>query len=317
MTDALVAYRPGAMTAPARLSEGAEETARKALAPGTLALYRAVAGKLDEWLQARGWEPGDLAIAEFLQHEHERGIAPGTVSLIPAAVRYSSKMSGRPDPIGPQCKRVLAGIRREGAGRGHGQVAGLSWSDVEAVAAVALAGEPGPRDYRDVALVRIASDALLRVSELTAVCVDDIAAEPDGTGRLTVRRSKTDQEGKGAVLFVGEPTMRALRDWQEAGGVASGPLFRRVRRGGHTQAGAVSRTSAREIIKSRAAAAGIAGRLAGHSARVGTARELASRGAGLVELQVAGRWASPSMPALYARGQFAGRGAVARLRYSK
>ena len=42
MTDALVAYRPGAMTTPARLSEGAEETARKALAPGTLALYRAI-----------------------------------------------------------------------------------------------------------------------------------------------------------------------------------------------------------------------------------------------------------------------------------
>ena len=185
------------------------------------------------------------------------------------------------------------------------------------VAAVALADKPGPRDFRDVALVRIASDCLLRVSELTALQVDDVAAEPDGTGRLTVRRSKTDQEGKGAVLFVGEPTMRALRDWLEVGEIERGAVFRRVRRGGNVTDAAISRTSAREIIQARAVAAGIGGRVSGHSARVGTACELASRGAGLVELQTAGRWSSPSMPGLYARAQYAGTGAVARLRYSK
>ena len=317
MLDAPVAFRPAPVATPEALSPGAEETARKALAPGTPALYRSIGAKLDRWLRSRGWQPSDTSIAEFLVYEHERGLSPGTISLTPAAVRYSSKMTGRPDPCGPQCKRVLAGIRRDGAGRGAGQVAGIGWADVEAVAAVALAGKPDARAYRDVALVRIASDCLLRVSELVALQVDDVAAEPDGTGRLTVRRSKTDQEGKGAVLFVGEPTMQALRDWQEAGGVASGPLFRRVRRGGAVQAEPISRTSAREIIKARAAAAGIKGRLAGHSPRVGSACELASRGAGLVELQSAGRWASPAMPGHYARAQYAGTGAVARLRYSR
>ena len=36
------------------------------------------------------------------------------------------------------------------------------------------------------------------------------------------------------------------------------------------------------------------------------------RFAGLTELQVAGRWQSATMPALYARNQLAGRGAVAK-----
>ena len=318
MQNAPVAYRPAPVATPEALSPGAEETARKSLAPGTVELYRSIAGKLDQWLRARGWEPGDLAIAEFLQHEHERGIAPGTISLIPAAVRYGSKMSGRPDPIGPLCKRVLAGVRREGAGRGNGQVKGLTWSEAERVAACALVGEPGPLDYRDAAMILLMSDCLLRVGEATAVNVADISTEPDGDGRLTVRRSKTDQEGRGAVLFVGEPTMAMLRRWQDAGGVESGPVFRRVRRGGNVTDAAISSTAARGIIQARAAAAGIkGGRVSGHSMRVGSAESLASAGAGLVEMQAAGRWASPAMPGWYARGQLASRGAVAKLRYSR
>ena len=317
MRDAPVMYAPAPVATPEALSPGAEETARKSLALGTLALYRGIAGKLDQWLQARGWEACDTTIAEYLAHEHARHIAPGTISLIPAAVRYSSKMSGRPDPVGPHCKRVLAGIKREGAGRGNGQAKGLSWSEAERVAACALVGEPGPRDYRDAAMILLMSDALLRVGEAVAVRVDDIDTEDDGSGRLTLRRSKTDQEGKGAVLYVGPPTMAMLRDWLEIGGVDSGPAFRRVRRGGNVQDAALTSTAARGIIQARAREAGITGRVSGHSARVGAAQSLAAAGAGLVEMQAAGRWASPSMPAHYAKGQLASRGAVAKLRYSR
>ena len=38
-------------------------------------------------------------------------------------------------------------------------------------------------------------------------------------------------------------------------------------------------------------------------------------GAGLVELQEAGDWPAPTMPAHYARHQLAARGAVAKFRY--
>ena len=302
---------------PVALSAAAQETADRALAPGTVALYRAHAASLDRWLRARGWEASDLSIAEYLQHEHARGISPGTISLVPAAVKYAAKMSGRPDPIGPHCKRVLAGIKREGAGRGNGQVKGLTWSEAERVAAVAVAGSPTPRALRDAALVMLMSDCLLRVGEAVAVCVADITADDDGSGRLLIRRSKTDQEGKGVVQYVGPPTMEALRRWQEAGGIEAGPLFRRVRRGGHVQGVALTAASARVIIKERAAAAGITGRVSGHSARVGSAVSLAARGAGLVEMQTAGRWSSPSMPAHYARATLAARGAVAKLRYGR
>ena len=49
--------------------------------------------------------------------------------------------------------------------------------------------------------------------------------------------------------------------------------------------------------------------------RVGSAQSLAAAGAGLVELQEAGDWQAPTMPAHYARHQLAARGAVAKRRY--
>ena len=44
---------------------------------------------------------------------------------------------------------------------------------------------------------------------------------------------------------------------------------------------------------------------------------LAKAGASVVEMQSAGRWKSPQMPAHYARVQEAEQGAVARLRYGR
>ena len=153
------------------------------------------------------------------------------------------------------------------------------------------------------------------IAQILGLQVADIAAEADGSGRLTVHRSKTDQEGRGAVLFVGGSIVRRLAAWRDAAGIEDGPLFRRIRRGDHVEAATITDRAARSIIQARAAEAGIGEGVSGHSLRIGAAQPLAAAGAGLVELQQAGRWDSPSMPGHYARGQLAARRAVARLRY--
>ena len=61
------------------------------------------------------------------------------------------------------------------------------------------------------ALLCLMRDCLLRRSEASAAHWRDMVPEPDGSGRLTVPYSKTDQNGKGAVLCVSEKTMKALR----------------------------------------------------------------------------------------------------------
>ena len=61
-----------------------------------------------------------------------------------------------------------------------------------------------------------------------------------------------------------------------------------------------------------ARAAGLGSGFSGHSPRVGMAHDLTAAGVGLAALMVAGRWKSERMPAHYARGEAARRGAVAR-----
>ena len=68
----------------------------------------------------------------------------------------------------------------------------------------------------------------------------------------------------------------------------------------------------RRYHQAREQAAGLEGAFSGHSARVGMARDLVAHGASVAAVQVAGRWASSRMPAYYARGEVAARGAVAQ-----
>ncbi len=188
----------------------------------------------------------------------------------------------------------------------------MGWQAVVEAAALAAA-ERLPAGLRDAAILRVMSDAFLRVSEAAALDWADVQQEADGSGRLTVRRSKTDQEAEGAVLFLGAPSMRAVRKWHDAAGVEAGPLFRRVwGRSNTVGSTALSPNTVRRVLHQRTKAAGVESRISGHSARVGSAQDRAAAGAELTELMDAGRWQSPAMPAHYAEGQLAGRGAVAR-----
>ena len=211
-------------------------------------------------------------------------------------MRFRAKLAGTHAPTGPATDRVLAGFRREGRTRGHGQVAGIRWEQADAAAAVAANGGGSVAGLRDAAVVALMSDAMLRVSECAALDVQDLATEADGSGRLAIRHSKTDQEGEGALQFVGEPTVRRVRAWLEAAGIEAGAMFRAVRRGGYVQEARITARALRTIVARRAADAGVEGRVSGRSLRVGSAQSLAAAGAGVVEMQVAGRWKSERQP---------------------
>ena len=62
----------------------------------------------------------------------------------------------------------------------------------------------------DVALVAVLSDAGLRRSEASSLTWGDIQRWDDGSGRITVIRSKTDAEAQGAVVAITPAAMQAL-----------------------------------------------------------------------------------------------------------
>ena len=280
------------------------------ISDNTKKAYRRALQAVEDWIPS-GETLSDNLLAAYLTELHENGKSPSTISQVVAAVKWRLKHEVDEDFAMPITNATLAGIRRDGKARGRGQVDGLIWQDVERVCIQSetdgtLAG------LRDSSMIRLMSDCLLRISEVVAVDVRDFV---DRT--LTVHASKSDQEGRGVSLYVCDRTRSIVSKYIEMSGVESGALFRQIRRGGHIQQNRLHDHSARRIIQKRALAAGIKGFISGHSLRVGSAMSLASAGATVVDMQVAGRWKSSEMPAHYAKAELAERGAIARFKDGK
>ena len=304
---------------PANVSEDARRRITEALdhslAPTTRANYRAQWKRWVTFATENDYPvfPSDpVHVADWITQRAADGRKPGTIRMGLAAVSAAHRHVNLPSPAEDAGVRAATrGIARI-AGRAQKQAAGLTAASLAAIRATACVPRTGrggslesaataeARGLKDIALASLMRDGMLRRSEAASLTWGDLLEEGDGTGRLTVARSKTDQEGEGVVLFVSAVTMEALREIRPVEADAGDSLFR---------------LSAEQIgrrISSAAAAAGLGGGFTGHSARVGMAQDLARTGTELPALMTAGRWRSSTMPARYTRGERAGRGAIAR-----
>ena len=170
-----------------------EPTARlveKSFAENTVRNRRQALKHFDEWLNGRPCLDGLLA--QYITHLFDQGKAPGTISIVVSAVKWLLKHRNNGTSVDlPITSATLSGIRREGRGRGRGQRNGLTWREVEKICAVQEA-DGTLRGLRNSAILRVMSDGLLRISEVTELRIDDLE---DST--LRIRFSKTDQEGSG------------------------------------------------------------------------------------------------------------------------
>ena len=286
-----------------------ETLIKASIAENTLKAYQRALQSLTNWLSGRTLS--DALLANYITALHDNGKSPATIGQVVAAVKWQLKHQSQETVNFPITQATLAGIRRAGKDRGRGQVDGLIWQDVERVCIYAET-EGTLIGLRDSAMIRLMSDCLLRISEVVAVNVGDFKGST-----LTIRSSKTDQEGAGEMLYVCDNTRELLKQYRERAEISRGAVFRHIRRGGHVQSDRLTTVSARRIIQKRARAAGVEGFISGHSLRVGSAVSLAQAGATVVDMQVAGRWKSSQMPAHYAKAELAERGAIARFKDGK
>lgn len=284
------------------VSERGAELIRAGVAANTLKAYRHALAKLEAWLEGRPID--DLLLSEYAVHLHDEGKAPATIAQAVAAVRWR----GRGDAVGEITKRTLKGIRREGRDRGRGQTSPLTREDLKVICHD-LRRDKSPKALRDMAMMRVMSDGLLRVSELCALNVEDVKFKENA---LFVAMSKTDQEAVGAHLFVTSATLKSIRRYLDAAGIDDGALFRGDRTTELARNTRIDVDALRKIIKRRAKESDIDGFISGHSLRVGMTVSLAKRETSIVEIQNAGRWKSSRMPAHYASAELASQGAVAR-----
>ena len=289
-------------------------------APATRRAYEAAWRQFAAWCDAEGYGSLPAApetVAAFLVHRANEGCSISTIKIDRASIRYHHVTQGAPSPTqSAGVSRVLRGLaRRSAAGKlvqGRGQAKGLSAAHLAAIRATAhrrRVFRGGARESEkaarmrgavDIALISVMRDALLRRSEAVGLRWADIEFRGDGSGLVTIRHSKSDPTGEGAVQFIGEPAASALNairgesaETQRVFGLKSG-------------------RAVANRIQAAARAAGLRGDFSGHSPRVGMAQDLAANGASTTDLMVVGRWRAHRMPAIYTRGESAAKGAVAR-----
>lgn len=271
--------------AQAALKKGAAY-ASQAHASATLRAYRADWQDFQDWCVARGFTPlpaEPAVIGAYLAAQAEIRAA-NTVRRRVSAIGMAHRYAGLAwDPANPAIRDPLRGALNV-----HGQ---------PAVPAIALTlpmlremlatCDLSPLGRRDRALMLIGFAGAFRRSELVGLRIEHIEERDHGLV-ITLPRSKTDQQGLGVEIGLAHGRhpetcpVRALTLWRNLFRDRSGPLFRRVLRGGQLTADPLSPSRVGRILVDRAKRAGLAEEvveaLSAHALRVGFITEAYQHG---------------------------------------
>ena len=162
------------------------------------------------------------------------------------------------------------------------------------------------KDVRDRALLLLGFAGGFRRSEVVGLDVADIEQVRQGI-IITLRHSKTDQEGAGRKIGIPHGRTRhcpvaALTGWLNRAGIMHGAVFCPVTRHGHLQTVRLSGDAVSEVIRERLVAAGIdAEGYSGHSLRAGFATCAAQAGVQTLKIRAQTGHASDAMLSRYVR----------------
>jgi site-specific recombinase XerD len=281
---------PSGVSLPAALAPDltrAAELAREEKAPATRRAYRSDFRIFQAWCRDRGVDALPAAaetVAAFLAHDVETGTRASTLGRRVAAIRYAHKLAGHPAPTDDErVKATMRGIRRS-LGTAPRKKAPAT---AERIVSMALSASGDMKGLRDRALLLTGFAGAFRRSELVALDCEDLEESELGF-KVTIRHSKTDQEGAGQTIAIVRGSVAcpvaALKAWLAAAGITSGPIFRSVKKGGAV-AGRLSSQTVAEIVKAYAERVGLDPAVfAGHSMRSGFLTSAAKRGASIFKL---------------------------------
>jgi len=198
-----------------------------------------------------------------------------------AALSQLHQEAGFPSPTQAwTVQQFLAGLRRE-LGLAPQRKRPLLAEDLKEI----LADLPDTRlGQRDRALLLLGFSGAFRRSELVALDVTDLEETRDGLV-VTIRKSKTDQEGQGRRVGIppgAEPTscpLWAIETWRAAAAIETGAVFRVMNRHDQVLPKRLSGEGVGMVVKRHVEALGFdPGQFAGHSLRAGLATSAAAAG---------------------------------------
>ena len=290
---------------------GVADALQSVLAENTRRVYGAQWRLFNDWcdlvgLRALPAEP--LTVARYLAVRAGSGSTIATLRLATSAIARVHRWAGHESPGRDRgVREALQGWGRRLA-RPQRQAGALTADVLSVIRLTAVQPRKRGRGIEtpvqaaqrarfDLALVAVLSDAGLRRSEAAALTWGDVQRWDDGSGRITVVRSKTDVEAAGAVVAITPAAMLALEALRPVGVASSEKVF------------GLSESQIARRVKAVARAAGLPDweNFSGHSGRVGMARRMAQNGAPTHEIERQGRWKQGGgMVGRYTRGESAG-----------
>ena len=273
----------GAEIVPPSLDQ-AREFARLSKAENTLRGYRADWRDFCGWCERNKQSPlptSPEVVAAYIAECASR-LKVGSIQRRLNAIAEAHKAVGLEAPtLAGIVRNTLKGIKRT-LGTAAVQKSPALTDDIRAMVDSTDLGLIG---LRDRALILLGFAGAFRRSELVGLDVGDCAFGKDGL-TITLRRSKTDQEGQGrkiGIPYGSNPEtcpVRVLQTWLEQAGLTSGPLFLSMSRYGKIQQGRLSGIDVARVVKKLALRSGLdAAKYAGHSLRAGHATSAAASGA--------------------------------------
>jgi site-specific recombinase XerD len=264
--------------------EQAREFIRASKAESTLRGYRSDWREFVAWCESHCVSPLPAAaevVAAYIAECAGR-LKVGSIQRRLNAIAEAHKAAALESPTSSGVVRnTLKGIRRT-LGTATRQKAPAVTQDIRAMIEATDDTLIGTRDR---ALVLLGFAGAFRRSELVGLDVADLAFTRDGL-TVTLRRSKTDQEGAGrkvGIPYGSNPEtcpVRTLQAWLELSAIAEGPVFRALSRHGRVRGGRLSPIDVARIVKKLARRTGLdATKYAGHSLRAGHATSAAISGA--------------------------------------
>lgn len=235
-------------------------------------------------------------------------LSMGTVTLYKSAINKKYTDAGKSSPTNnPVVRATLKGLARL-KGTACRRAKALREYHIQAMLSQCADTTIG---RRDAAIIAIGFSGALRRSEICDLNVEDIEfLKPTEEGKqhmfLTIRHSKTDQQGKGQKIAILDgrtirPVQR-LQIWLNASGIMHGPLFQTMKCGGYVQGRPLHHSDIPRLVKHYAARIGLDPKeVTGHSLRAGFVTSAAVHHARLDKIMAVTRHTNPATVMKYIR----------------
>ena len=285
------------------LSSQAAVYAVKAKGEGTRRAYRSAWKAYTAWCARLGFDPlsGSPENVRLYLTNIAGRLAVSTVYLHLAAIAAAHQLACRPlNTKDPRLQMTLEGIVREKGLAPSRQARAITVNDLRRMLSTL---DVSPLAKRTRAMMLIGWGAALRRSELTALTIGDVEYVQGKGLMLRIRRSKTDQEGRGSLRGIFEspdPLLNVVAAWQDWMDIRLGapcdkptdplflPMFRdcswRIKIGKGGAVDGLDDKAVDRMVKSLAVNVGLSRGYSGHSLRSGLATAAGEAGSELHDI---------------------------------